>query len=212
MMLRGFRSRCTMPAAWATARPSAIWLAISITRRGLQPLPLERAVERLPGDQLHHDVGPAVEFADVVDRDDVRVVEQGRQPGLALQALRRGAVGGQFVGDELDGDGPAQARVARLIDLSHAAGSERTDDLVHADTLARIQAHLGMAQDTPIARRVLEHDGPVPPGINACLIRSPVGGTSPFGRGPVVLDARQWSETTERQQPFSVLSPQMASG
>ena len=137
---------------------------------GLQSLQLERAVERLPRHQFHHDVGPAVEFPDVVDRDDVRVVEQGRQPGLALQALRRGAVGGQFVGDELDGNGTVQARVARLIHLSHAAGPERTDDLIHADTLARLQAHLGMAQDTPIARRVLERDGHVPPGVCAYLI------------------------------------------
>ena len=106
--------------------------------RGLQPLPLDRAVERLPGDELHDDERPAVQVADVVDGDDVRVVEQGRQPRLARQALGRDAVRRQLVGDELDGDEPAQARIARLIDLSHAAGSEGADDLVHADALARI--------------------------------------------------------------------------
>ena len=45
---------------------------------------------------------------------------------------------GQFVGHELDGDEPAQPRIARLIDLAHAAGPERADDLAQADAQARI--------------------------------------------------------------------------
>ena len=101
--------------------------------RGLQPLPLDRAVERLTGDELHDDERPAVQLADVVDGDDIRVVEQGRQPGLTREALGRDVVRRQLVRHELDRDEPAQPRIARLVDLSHAAGPEGADDLVDAD-------------------------------------------------------------------------------
>ena len=138
MMLRGFRSRWTTPASCATARPSATWLAISITRAGVSRSPVDRAVQRLTGDELHDDERPAVQIADVVDGHDIRMVEQGSQPGFAREPLGRDVVRRQLVGHELDGDEPAQPRIPRLVDLSHAAGSEGADDLVDADALARI--------------------------------------------------------------------------
>ena len=44
-------------------------------------------VQRGPPEQLHGHVGHAALLAEVVDRDDVGVVELGRGPCLALEAL-----------------------------------------------------------------------------------------------------------------------------
>ncbi len=117
--------------------------------RGFEPFRLERGVERLTHDQLHHDEWPAVHVADVVDGDDVGVVQEGRQLRFAHQAFRRGAIGRELVRDELDRDQPAQTRVPRLIDLAHAARSKGADDFVGADALTRIQAHV-RCEHTPI--------------------------------------------------------------
>ena len=51
--------------------------------------PAIRCLQRLALEQLHHDERPPVVLADVVDRADVRVVQGGRRPRLALEALER---------------------------------------------------------------------------------------------------------------------------
>ena len=51
--------------------------------RQLQPLPLKCREQRLAGDQFHHDVRVAIQLADVVDGDDIRVVEERRHPRFA---------------------------------------------------------------------------------------------------------------------------------
>ena len=43
--------------------------------------------------------------------------------------------------DHLDGDVAAQPRVARAIDLAHAAGPEASDDLVGAEAIAGGEAY-----------------------------------------------------------------------
>ena len=141
-MFRGFRSRCTIPAACAAARPSATWVAISMARDGLQSLPLERVMERLTIDQFHHDERPAVRRgADVVHRDDVGVVQQRRQTGFAREARRSRVISGQLIGDQLDRDEPAQTGVARPVDFAHAASAKGSDDLIGAEALSGFQAH-----------------------------------------------------------------------
>ena len=93
-------------------------------------------MQRLTGDEFHDDERPAVQFADVVDGDDIRVIEMGGQPASRSETFGRRSVRGQLVGHELDSHQPAQPGVARPVDLSHAAGSKRADDLIDADTLA----------------------------------------------------------------------------
>jgi hypothetical protein len=53
-------------------------------RAAAQQLP-----QRLPLEQLHHDVRAAEVVADVVDRADVGVVERGGDARLALEPLER---------------------------------------------------------------------------------------------------------------------------
>ena len=49
---------------------------------------------------------------------------------LALEALAQLLVGGQVLRQDLDGDGPLEARVPRPVDLAHPARAERREDLV----------------------------------------------------------------------------------
>ena len=60
MMLAGFRSRWTMPAAWARPSASAICAAKSSVLRDGQPLPSDQLAERPASHELHHDEVHAV--------------------------------------------------------------------------------------------------------------------------------------------------------
>ena len=73
---------------------------------------------------LHHQEVGRVLAADVIERADVRVVQTGDGPRLALEAL------GEPAPAYLDGNSPVQTCVLRTEDLAHPAGTERGDDLV----------------------------------------------------------------------------------
>ena len=63
-----------------------------------------------------------------MDRDDVGVLERGRQLGLGEEALAEARVPGQLRGDQLERDVALQARVVGAIDDAHpAATDERLD-------------------------------------------------------------------------------------
>ena len=55
----------------------------------------QHVLQRLAFDELHHDGGDAVRVLDAVNRGDVRVIQRGADPGLALepgQAIGVGAM------------------------------------------------------------------------------------------------------------------------
>src|SRR5208282_218471 len=72
---------------------------------------------------LHDDEGLAVLLANVVDGADIRMVERGRSPGLAAEALERLAVSGYIFGEEFQGDEAVEAGVLGLVDDAHAAAA-----------------------------------------------------------------------------------------
>ena len=76
MTFSGFRSRCTIPAACALARPSEICDAIVRSFFWRQGAVDEELPKRHPVHQLHRHVGGRAVRPDVVDRDDIRVVER----------------------------------------------------------------------------------------------------------------------------------------
>jgi len=98
-----------------------------------------RDAQGLPIDQLLNEVV----FADVEERDDVGVAEGGDGAGFLFKPLpprgRCSDVGGQ----NLEGDVAAEAGVERLVDLAHASGAERCEDLVGSQTSAGGERHLG---------------------------------------------------------------------
>jgi hypothetical protein len=93
-----------------------------------QPIPDVLALDVLP-DHVEAAVGQAGE---VVEDGDVGVLDLGRQPGLADEALLRYGIGGQVLAQDLDHPQLLQVDVAHEVDLAHAAAGEALDHLVFA--------------------------------------------------------------------------------
>ena len=79
--------------------------------------------------------------AHVVQRADVGMIELRDRAGLAVEALAELRIGGERVRENLDRDRAIEARVARLVDLAHAAGAEGGEDFVRAEASAGLQCH-----------------------------------------------------------------------
>ena len=137
----GFRSRWTMPLACAAARPSAIWPAIWSAFGSGRPAAVEQVPQVRALEELHGQVGPPGLLADVVDRDDVRVVQRRGRARLGVEAGDAGRVADHVVRKDLDRDAPAEPRVLRPPDLSHSAGAQRRNHLVGTDLRALAQRH-----------------------------------------------------------------------
>ena len=71
-------------------------------------------------------------LADVVDRDDVRVVQGGRGPRLLLEPRARPASAANS-GEDLERHVAVKVQVPRTVDLTHAAGAELSGDFVRPD-------------------------------------------------------------------------------
>ena len=78
----------------------------------------------------------AVALLEAVDRRDVRMIERGEQRALrARSARRRSGSAANDARQDLDRDVAPELRVARAIDLAHAAGAERAP-ITHGPTRA----------------------------------------------------------------------------
>jgi hypothetical protein len=94
---------------------------------------LQQLAQGLALDQLHDDERAAGPPPDLVDGDDVGVVEGRGRTRLVLEAGEASSIG-RYLGRELlDGDVPSELRIARAVDLAHAAGPEEADDLIPAE-------------------------------------------------------------------------------
>ena len=89
-----------------------------------QRLALDAILQRRAVEILHHDVLAVFVFANVVDGADIGMVERGRRPRLAPEALQRLRILRQFVGQKLQSDTPAQAQVFSLIHHTHTAAAQ----------------------------------------------------------------------------------------
>jgi len=96
-------------------------------RRQLPPAP-ELVGERAALHVLHHDVEAPLAVPDVIDLDDVRVHEPGREPRLAQEAVAKRLVPGEVLGQHLERDRPVELPISGEIDGCHAAAAERPLD------------------------------------------------------------------------------------
>ena len=80
-------------------------------------------------------------MADVVQRADVRVVQARDRPGFAIKPFPALGIIGHTMRQDLDRDDAIQPRVARAIDLAHAAGAEGGLNFVWAEVRARLNGH-----------------------------------------------------------------------
>jgi hypothetical protein len=86
--------------------------------------------ERFTLGKLHDEQLATVDVLEPVDPGDARVVEGGQDPGLALESSQSVGVGGEGVGQDLDGHLAAELGVLRPPHLAHAALAELVDDSI----------------------------------------------------------------------------------
>ena len=138
--------------AWWTA--SAVSARSVAAARGLSLHRRKLLGEVAALDELHAEVALAVVLADLVDRHDPGVVEQGDGLGLVLEPPQLGVVGQDAGLDHLERDGPVEADLPGLVDDAHAAAAELLLKLVVAEV-----ADGGAALDSPRIAGIA--DGPI---------------------------------------------------
>lgn len=99
-------------------------------------------------DILHHDETYAAAFADIMDDRDVRMVERRRRFRLTREAKHPVLVRREISGQNFQRHRAIQPRVAREINLSHAAGAEQGIDLIVTEYAAD-ERRLGRVAERP---------------------------------------------------------------
>ncbi len=97
--------------------------------------------EGLAFDVFHDQVVDAVLFAHVVEHANVRMIQAGHRPGLALETLVEIHSLSQMFGKNLDGDGAVQTGVGPPIHLSHTARTELLGNFVRTQACAGYERH-----------------------------------------------------------------------
>ena len=97
--------------------------------------------ERLPFEVLHHQVVAFAVPPDVEEGADVGMLQRRDGPRFPFEAAAQLGVFGKGGGEDLDGHGPTKARIASLVDLSHATFTELGGDLVRTKPAAGRQCH-----------------------------------------------------------------------
>jgi hypothetical protein len=91
--------------------------------------------ERLPLDEFHRDEMPAIAFADVVNRADIRMIERGGGASLATETLRRGGIDLLVRRQKLQRHRAAEPGVLGTVHHPHTAPAERGENPVVQDYL-----------------------------------------------------------------------------
>ena len=105
--------------------------------------------ERLPFEQLRHDVQHGTLASDVVHDEEVRVIEGAGGPGLRLEASDTIRISGSGPRQNLDRHIAAKTGVAGPIHLAHASGAEQRHDIVGAQPCSCCESLLHAAYSLP---------------------------------------------------------------
>ena len=98
---------------------------------------LQEILERRPAQQLHHDEETVAVFADVEDRDDVRMGQAGGRLRLPVEPRPDVGIVVEIGRQDLERDVAAHRFVMRAVDDAHGAAADPLDDLVAADPFWR---------------------------------------------------------------------------
>src|SRR6516162_8175721 len=90
--------------------------------------------------------------ADVVDREDVRMVQCRGRAGLLLESKKAVSVGRERRGQNLDRHVAAKARIARAVYLTHPTCGEGREDFIRTETRAGCQRHEPRVLDSSAIR------------------------------------------------------------
>jgi len=86
---------------------------------------LQEPAEVGPFHVMHGDEEHALHIPGAVDRDDVGMIERGRQTRFAQEALAKSLVVGELARKQLDRDRPSEVELLGEVDLPHPASSEQ---------------------------------------------------------------------------------------
>ena len=100
--------------------------------------PKEALLQRLSFDQLKNQEWRALSLDDIEEGADVGMVDLRDQARFAFEAREAVRIVGEGCGENLDGDIPAQACIARAIHLAHGAVTNQTDNLIRPEPVARL--------------------------------------------------------------------------
>ena len=157
-------------------------------------------------DELHDGEGQPCRLADLVDRDDVRVVQRGGRACLLGESTEAVGDGGEGLRQELDRDIAAEVEVPRAVHLTHAPRTQLVEELVPAEPHADQGWHGRSMMSRRLRLRSVERRGqgvfellprqgkrtgatvsPVAPvpvfGVMPCLWRGTAGGPAAPRRG-----------------------------
>ena len=95
---------------------------------------LQPVLQRLALEALHDQKAMAICVADVVQRADVGVIQRGNRLRLAIEPRPGDVICGECRRQDLERYRPVEPRIARLVDLAHAAGTQGLDDFVGAES------------------------------------------------------------------------------
>src|SRR5262245_59167971 len=107
-------------------------------RKVIQPRAQYFAFEHF-GDEVRR----AFVIANVMDRQDVRMVERRGRSRLLLESAQSAKVLGELGGQDLDCNLAVEPSVAGLVDLAHPARAERSENFVWAQNCACGNVHFG---------------------------------------------------------------------
>jgi hypothetical protein len=102
---------------------------------------LEALGEVLPVEVLHDQVVHPVLRADVIEMADVGMRQGGDGPRLALETLFQIGIRREVGGNDLDGNGTVEARIARTVHFSHAAGADGRLNFIRTKSGSRTKRH-----------------------------------------------------------------------
>ena len=142
-MFAGLMSRWTMPRLCAYDRPLRTSMTMSIFSTSESGAIAEQLVEVGAFDELHGDERMSVDFTEVVDRDDVRVLQRPGRLCLAKEPRAQVLVARDGVAHHFDRDRAVEHRVDAAIDDAHRAFADLADDLVFADLGEFALRHFG---------------------------------------------------------------------
>jgi hypothetical protein len=123
------------------------------TRR-LEPLARDQRAEVGPRHEAHRDVQQAVGLAGLVDRDDVRVVDQRGEPRLAREALAERGIGPVLGRDQLECHRAPERHLRREVDGAHPALARDALDSVPGELDARLDGVRSGPHASKTPRRV----------------------------------------------------------
>ena len=98
--------------------------------------------ERVTLDQLYDERADSVAILEPVNGRDVRVIERGEHFGFTLEAREPIRIRRDGFGQDLQRDIPLQSRIARAIDLAHAARAQGGLDFIRPESSAGTEGHV----------------------------------------------------------------------